>query len=124
MPSAAPPHTALGSAPVVGTAWQVWAKPLGQRSHAVLFVATGSAPTRTLTIPYANVSAADFPAGAAACVYDLHDAAAPPTGPIDVHAHALASGVLGAHDSAFLCVSAAGAAADCAAAASRGACPV
>ena len=118
-----PPPSTPASA--VGWEWQVWAKPLGRRSHAVLFVATGSAPASVLTIPFANISSADLAAAPAVCVYDLYDGSAPPLGPIDPSAHELSTGTLGAHDSAFFCVSALDERPpNCDAAASRGACPV
>lgn len=123
-PGAEPlPSTPKGTP--VGLAWQIWAKPLGRGAHAVLFVSTGSSPSTTLAVPFANVSADFVAPGVAACVYDLYDAAAPPRGPLDPRPpNQLTAADLGAHDSAFVCVSAvSGAAAKCEAPESRGGCP-
>ena len=117
-----PPSTPIAA---VGWEWQIWAKPLGRRSHAVLFVSTGSSASTALALPFANVSA-DFASWTvAACVFDLYDAAAPAVGPVDPRASPLRSPALDAHDAHFVCVSAIDAApgASCDAPASRGGCP-
>ena len=93
------PVAAVGT--VVGTEWQIWAKPLGKQSHAVLLVSTGSTSQTVLSIPFANISAADFATAQAACVFDLYDGY---FWQADPQAAALTTEALGAHDSAFLCV--------------------
>ena len=107
-----------------GAQWQVWAKPLAQRSHAVLFVSTGPEASAVLTVPFAAISSVDFAHGAAACVYDMYDASARPLGPLSTRGANLTSPALGAHASAFYCVSSVDATAKCEKPANRGACPM
>ena len=94
------------NASVVGEEWQIWAKPLGKKSHAVLFASTGSSPSTDLTIAYKAIAPSDFAGDIFICLYDLYD----PTvtyPPIDPNVHSdLVVTKLGAHDSAFYCASA------------------
>lgn len=111
------------NASVVGLEWQIWAKPLGNRSHAVLFASTGSSPSTDLSIAYATISA-DFAADVFVCLYDLYDSTVtyPPIDP-NVHDDLVAT-ALGAHESAFYCASAVESQHQtCQSPAARGGCP-
>lgn len=95
-----PPSTPTS---LVGWEWQVWEKPLGNSSHAVLLVSTGSATSTVLSVPLADIST-DLSTASALCVYDLYGALPPRA--MDPRAQpALTTPALGAHDSAFYCVS-------------------
>eukprot|EP01052_Picozoa_sp_SAG31_P016965 SAG31_NODE_1143_length_9694_cov_5.541011_2_plen_183_part_00 len=82
----------------VGNSSQIWSKPLGNLSHAVLFMSTGPEPA-TFALPFPNISS-DFVSGEV-CVRDLYTKIE--RGPIEVASHTLQVTVP-VHDSAFYCV--------------------
>jgi hypothetical protein len=78
--------------------WQVWAKPLGQQSYAVLLLGTGT-NRATVSLPLRNVSA-DFANATAVCVRDLYAGKELPP----LASGAALTATLPVHDSAFYCV--------------------
>merc|ERR1712086_474935 len=82
----------------LGNSSQIWAKPLGKSSHAVMMFSTGPMKS-SFHLPFNNIST-DF-VGKSVCVRDLYTKQ--DHGPFNTATHNLDATVL-PHDSVFYCV--------------------